>query len=285
MLTALAEHVKSLRDEAERVRPLVTRGTVKQAELDQILAELRAAEKQLEKETPKPAKDPECAALEAELDILKDRATFEERMIKKGFMTESQVKKTRVEILRVEAALAKMDAPKAPDPRRAAMEATVRTLETIVEKTRDGVRRSIIPEAELLNAEATLALYKFKLVELTHAPMADASKASAAKRAALEELNRKMEEIVAKTRDGVRRNIVPQQELLNAEQRVLEYKLKLAELTEPPTAKRAALEEAIRKMEQIVEQTRDGVRRSIVPEQELLNAERRFSNTSSSLPN
>ena len=47
------------------------------------------------------------------------------------------------------------------------MEEVIRKLETIVEKTRDGVRRSIIPEPELLNAEATLALYKFKLVELT----------------------------------------------------------------------------------------------------------------------
>ena len=75
----------------------------------------------------------------------------------------------------------------------------------------------------------------------------------------------------------MRRNIVPQQELLNAEQHILEYKLKLAELIEPPAAEKRghALEEAIRKMEQIVEQTRDGVRRNIVPEQELLNAAQR----------
>ena len=134
LLTALAEHVKSLRDEAERVRPLVARGTVKQTELDQLLAELRTAEEQLEKHTPKPAKDPERAALEAELDTLKDRAAFEERMVKKGFMTESQLKKTRVDLLRVEAALEKLDDPKDPDPRRAAMEELIRKQE-IVEQT------------------------------------------------------------------------------------------------------------------------------------------------------
>ena len=45
-----------------------------------------------------------------------------------------------------------------------------------------------------------------------------------------------MEQIVKQTREGVRRSIVPEQELLNAERRVLEYKFKLAELTDPPAA-------------------------------------------------
>ena len=165
-------------------------------------------------------------------------------------------------------------APKAPDPRREAMEEVIRKLETNVEKTRDGVRRSIIPQQELLNAEATPAV-QVQARRIDPRPAADVPKASAAKQAAREELIRKMEQYVEKTADGVRRNIDPQQELLNAEQRVLEYKLKLAELIEPPAAKRAALEEAIRKMEEIVEQTRDGVRRNIVPAQELLNAAQR----------
>ena len=61
-------------------------------------------------------------------------------MVRKGFMTETQVKRTRLEVARAEAALAKAEAPKPPDPRRAAADAVIRKLEQIVEQTREGVR-------------------------------------------------------------------------------------------------------------------------------------------------
>src|SRR5262245_41127659 len=98
-------------------------------------------------------KDPERDALLAELDALKERAAYEERMVKKGFMTEAGVKKTRAEIARAEAALANWDARKAPDPRRAAMEELVRKMEEVVAAKRDGVRKGVIPQSELLEAE------------------------------------------------------------------------------------------------------------------------------------
>jgi RNA polymerase sigma factor (sigma-70 family) len=105
-------------------------------------------------------------ALVAELDALKERAAYEERMVKKGFMTEAQVKKTRAEIARAEAALANWDAPKAPDPRRAAMEEVIRKMEEIVAAKRDGVRKGVIPQSELLEAERAVLEYKVKLLEL-----------------------------------------------------------------------------------------------------------------------
>jgi len=52
----------------------------------------------------------------------------------------------------------------------------------------------------------------------------------------MEAIVQKMEQIVEKTGEGVRKGIVPHQELLNAEQRVLEYKFKLAALTNASNA-------------------------------------------------
>ena len=56
----------------------------------------------------------------------------------------------------------------------------------------------------------------------------------------MEAIIKKLEDIVAQTEEGVRRQIIPQQELLNAQLKLLEYKFKLAELSGPaaprPTA-------------------------------------------------
>jgi hypothetical protein len=158
-------------------------------------------------------------------------------MVKKGFMSEAQVKKTRLEVARAEAALAKAEAPKPPDPRRAAAEEVIRKLEQIVEQIREGVRRKTIPEIELTNAEATLARYKFEFLwpdDRRTAPP------SGEQRAAMEEVIRKMEDIVARTDEGVQRKIIPQQELLNAQLKLLEFKFKLAELSGPPAPSPAA---------------------------------------------
>jgi RNA polymerase sigma factor (sigma-70 family) len=281
-LAALAIHIQSLRDENERIASLLAKGLVGKQEAEAVQAELRAAEDQLAKFKANTAKDPDRAALVAELEALKERASFEERLVKKGFMTRTQLEATKSKIAQLETDLAKLDAPKAPDPRRAAMENLIRKMEEIVEKTQVGVNNGIVPQQELLNAQRALLEYKFRLAELKDRPVLEAPKGPDLRRAALEDVVRKMEIIVDKTAEGVRKGIVPQQELLNVQRTLLEHKFKLldlperpaAELPRPSPAQHAAIEDLIRKMEEIVQKTAEGVKKGIVPEQELFNAER-----------
>jgi multidrug resistance efflux pump len=85
-------------------------------------------------------------------------------------MTETQVKKTRLEVARAEAELAKAEAPKAPDPRRAVAEDTVRTLETLLQRTEAAYKAGTAGEAEVLNARVRLNEAKLKLLELGDPP-------------------------------------------------------------------------------------------------------------------
>jgi len=155
-------------------------------------------------------------------------------------------------------------------------------MEEIVEKTNQGVAKGIVPEQELLNAQRGLLEYKFRLAELMDRPVAEAPSASDPRRAAMEAIIRKSEIIVDKVTEGVLKGIVPQQELLNAERTLLEYRFKLLDLPERPVsqaqrpspAQRAAVEDLIHKMEEIVQKTTEGVKKGDVPEGELFNAER-----------
>jgi len=167
LIMILSRHAQSLRTEIERIAPQVQSGWVKQAELDKLNTELRDTETQLTRMQAGRVKDPERDALAAEVDVLTERAAFEERLVKKGYMTESQLKKTRAEIARAEAALANWDARKAADPRRAALEELIRKMEEIVETKRQGVDKGVAPRGELLEAERSLLEYKVKLLELT----------------------------------------------------------------------------------------------------------------------
>jgi RNA polymerase sigma factor (sigma-70 family) len=281
LLGTIEEHIKSLRAENERMAQLLAKGLVAKTEADALQAELRAAEAQLAKFKAQGAKDPERTALVADLEALKERASWEEQMVKKGFMTANQLRATQAKIAQLETDLARLDAPKAPDSRRAAMENLIRKMEEIVEKTEVGVKNGIVPQQELLNAQRTLLEYRFRLAELKDRSVIEAPKAPDPRRAALEDVVRKMEIIVDKVAEGVRKGIVPQQELLNAERTVLEHKFKLldlperpaADLPKPSPAQRAAIEDLIRKMEEIVQKTAEGVKKGIVPESELFNAE------------
>ena len=165
LVAIVDRHIQMLRAEIERIAPLVMSGWVQQAELDKLTKELRETEAHRAKLAARPNKDPEREALVAEIEALKERAAFEERMVKKGFMTDAQVKKTRAEVARAEAAFANWDA-KAPDPRRAAMEELIRKMEEIVATKRDGVRKGVTPRSELLEAERAVLEYKVKLLEL-----------------------------------------------------------------------------------------------------------------------
>jgi RNA polymerase sigma factor (sigma-70 family) len=270
--------LKALRAQAERLGPLVEKGVYSRTEWDELQTEIQILAADLEKV---PA-DLDRAMQRQELELLKERVAWEERMVKKGFLAESQAKKTRLEMQRAEAALAKLDSPKTADPRRAAMDALISKLQEIVERTKEGVRKGIVPEQELLNAEATLARYKFESAELAARPSAADPKKSDEQRAAYEKTVQKLEEIVNKTAEGVRKGIVPEQELLNSEATLARYKFELQELPYRLTAEtpkvtaqmRAAMEAVVQKMEQIVEKTAEGVRKGIVPQQELFNAER-----------
>lgn len=278
---ALKVELQGLRDEVLRLRPLVQKGTYPKAEWEALLAKMRLLELDLNKQ----AADTDRAIKAQELELLKERLAFEEQMVKKGYMTEAQVKLTRLKVAKAEAELARPDPPKVEDPRRAAAEEVIRKLEQIVEQTRQGVARGIIPQQELLNSEATLARYKFELLALDRRPAA-APPVSAEQRAALEAVIHKMEEIVAQTAEGVKRGIIPQQELLNVQAKVLEHRFKLIELTgdraepakkddrpKPADPRRAFLESAIATQEDIVRQVRTGVARGIVPTSELIQTE------------
>ena len=194
-------------------------------------------------------------------------------MLAKKFVTESQVRKTKQEIARVEAALAKPGIPKALEPMRAALEATIQKLEKIVEQTAAGVKKGIVPHAELLNSELTLLRYRLKLVRLTEPT--EVHKSS-------EALFKKLEEIIQKLSAGVERGTIPLQELFNAEAVLVKEKFELLEHSNSLGAvaaiasdpRLAAMEALIKKMEEIVEKTAEGVRKGIIPQQELLNAER-----------
>jgi len=229
----------ALRTQAERVGPLVAKGTYPRAEWDQLRADIKAAEAELTgfsspAKAPAPA-DADLAIERQDLEQLMERLAFEERMAKKGFMSDSQVRKTRLEVARAEAALEKAAAPKAPDPRQAAIEVIVKKLEEMVAQTAKGVRNNTVPEQELQKAELKLLEYKFKLAELSGPPAAaPPAPSSVEQRAAMEAIIKKMEDIVAQTEEGARRKIIPEQELLNSQLKLLEYKFKLTELSGRP---------------------------------------------------
>jgi len=196
-------------------------------------------------------------------------------------MTEVQLKATQARIKQREADLARRDAPKPPDPRRAAMENLIRKMQEIVDKTAQGVRQGIVPEQELLNAERGLLEYKFKLAELTNRSVSNGPRIPDSTQKAMEDFIRKLELSVEKTADAVRKGIVPQQELLNAELMLLEYKFKqlevperTADLAKASPSQRAAIEDLIRKMEEIVQKTAERVSKGTDPPLELFNAER-----------
>ena len=224
----------ALRAKAEQWRPLVAKGTLPLRELEQLQDEIKKAE--AEQKLAMQSADPNLdrAVKEQELELLKDRVKFEEQMVKKGFMTEAQLKLSRLKLAQAEADLTKPDAPKPDEARRAAADELIRKLEQIVEQTRKGVERGIVPEQELLNSQATLARYKFEVLATDRRPAAPS--VSAEQRAAMEAIIQKLEEIVARTEEGVKRGIVPEKELLNAQVKLLEYKFKLVELA-GPTAK------------------------------------------------
>jgi hypothetical protein len=172
----------------------------------------------LAKATPAPSADLDLAVQQQEFELLKDRLTFEEQMVKKGFMTEGQVKWTRLKVAQAEAALAKADAarkderPKAPDPRRALLETVVAKQEDVVRQVRDGVGKGIVPMLELVHAEYALHEFKLKLLELPDQPADEArTRAAAAERQAMIAL--KERELAQAEDNPLKRRVVSAEEI------------------------------------------------------------------------
>jgi RNA polymerase sigma factor (sigma-70 family) len=141
-----------------------------QARMDDLREEMAKTEAELKKLGGGTIAERERALLMAEIETLKDRLSFEERMVKKGFMTQEQPRKTKLELDRLELQLAKRDTPKAPDPRRAILEDTVRALERSLALAEEGFKKGVTPETEVLNARVALNAAKLKLLELDERP-------------------------------------------------------------------------------------------------------------------
>ena len=230
--TRLALRIKLLRGEADREAELVRKGLLpKEASRSKELGEeIAKAEGELKKLGGEPVNIEEKRILQAELETLKDRLAYEEKMVKKGFLPESAPLKTKREITRLEEALAKLVAPKGPDPRRAAMEALIQKMEEIVANTADGVKKGVIPKQELLNAEQRVLEYKFKLLELEGKADSKPRVVNARMIEAMKATVQKLEEIVKQTEAGVQRGIVPVSELLNSQATLARYQFELAQL-------------------------------------------------------
>jgi RNA polymerase sigma factor (sigma-70 family) len=185
----------------------------------------------------------EREVLQAELEMLKDRLAWQERMVMKGYLNQSETLKTKTEILKAEAALAKIDAPKVRDARRTDMERTVTQLETIVKQQEEGYKKGLIPLSELLNSQETLARYRVRLAELDERPASTpnpwrAERSERSKQAAcaiLEKTIKDLERIVELSEDGFKKGVLPERELLNARVTLNESKLKLLDFEDSPT--------------------------------------------------
>jgi RNA polymerase sigma factor (sigma-70 family) len=176
---ALEGELSRLRQQSERLRPLVEKGTFPRAEWDDLQRNIKMKEAELKLF----AENSDLAIQRQELELLKERLAWEERMVKKGFLAESQVKKTRLEVARAEAELTKAETPKAPDPRRAVLEDTVRTLQALLEWTEAAYKQGAASESEVLNARVRLNEAKLKLLGPGDQP-APAAPAAARERAA-----------------------------------------------------------------------------------------------------
>jgi RNA polymerase sigma factor (sigma-70 family) len=178
---ALEGELSRLRQQSERLRPLVEKGTYPRAVWDDLQRNIKMKEAELKLFADKSDR----AIQRQELELLKERLAFEYRMVMKGFMTESQLKKTRLEVERAEAELAKAEAPKAPDPRRAVLEDTVRTLEKLLDRTEAAFKQGTAGESEVLNARVRLNEAKLKLLELGDQPPQAAAPAATREYAAV----------------------------------------------------------------------------------------------------
>lgn len=241
--------VTILRDQIAELKRLIALKNAKQDDVDRAVVALSEAEKELKKLDSEVKLDPDRVKLFREIELLKDRPDWEEKMVKKGFFAESQLKKTKEELARLQAELAKRDEPKVKDPRVAAYETVVAKLEEIVKQTEEGVKKGIVPQQELLNSQATLARYKYELVDVTERAKErlanaggrrdaveptkmDEPKIQDPRVAAMEATVSTLEEIVRRTEESVKRGIVPQQELLNSEATLARYKYQLVDLIE-----------------------------------------------------
>lgn len=136
-------------------------------------------------------KDPDQSLLQDELSLWKDRLAWEERMVKKGFLAESDLKKTKLEISRVENALEKLKAKKVQDSKQAevdealrklerdVLEDTIKQLERAFKLTEEAVKKGAASETDLIAAKVKLNEHKLKLLQLDKVAPAENSSSEA----------------------------------------------------------------------------------------------------------
>lgn len=250
----LSLRIELLQAEIKRDQDLVSKGVRPQdANREKRLREeIASAEEEL-KNLDDPRSVAEKLILISRLANLKERLSYEERMVKKGFMSEAQLRETKLEVARAESELVEVTAPKTIDSRRAAMDALIQKMEEIVAKTADAVKKGVAPHQELLNAEQRVLEYKFKLIELDGKATPKSKPVVTAHAIdAMKATIQKLEEIVKQTEAGVNRGIIPVAELLNSQSTLYRYQFELAQMiaeareTAPTNRKENATIEAMR---------------------------------------
>jgi RNA polymerase sigma factor (sigma-70 family) len=156
--------------------------------------------------------DNELLILRAELDTLKDRQAYGEKMVQKGYMAETQLAATRAKIAHVEFKIRQLEAPKLPDPRRAVVEDSIKQLERALQLAEDGLKKGLTAETEVIAARLRLNEYKLKLLELPeHAPAAE--KRPAESDASRQSQINQREIELARAKDLVKAKAIPSEDL------------------------------------------------------------------------
>jgi RNA polymerase sigma factor (sigma-70 family) len=229
--------------------------------------------------------------LESELETLKDRLSWEERMVKKGYLAQSATLKTKSEILKAEAALAKLDTAKTPDSKRsdlddtvrllqrAVVEDTIKQLERALKLTEDAFKQGAAAESEVIAARVKLNEYKLKLLELRDAP-ASASRAKELPASRDDvwtaQLNLKEAEL-ARAEQLFKQKVVSTEELRRLRMDLARLKADAAEAKGDYDAAVKHREAVLVEFRQIVDETRKLVERKAVSQGELHEIEIAFS--------
>ena len=259
------------RTERLRLEEAVAKGEAKREEVDRLSRQIERME---EDTRSRPVRTPEELKLEEvsnRASDLQDLAKFVERMVRKGYMTSEELAKVRAELALVEQEEKKLLGLPRGDKERAVLDADLNSLKQRLAWEEQMVKKQFMQASQLDKTKADIARLESLLTKRDEPKTDPAWKDEAA------ELIRNMEKIVEQTAEGVRKGIVPLQELWNAEAARLRYKLQILDDADEPKdsdRRHEAIKVIVLKMEKIVEQTKTGVEKGIVPTQELLNSQR-----------
>jgi RNA polymerase sigma factor (sigma-70 family) len=221
------------------------------------------------------------ARLMADIEQWRDRKAYTERMVQKGFMTQAQLVADAARLAEAEALLAKFDAARPPvektaDDLAARLREIDREKQTReVEQLRERLKRmeelfqkGTVTRTDVDAAKVQLFQAEVELRKLAPPPAVDA------RRAELEDRLRKLTAILERTEEGVKRNVVPEIELVQARQRVLQARIELLRLDARSDPKVAAQQKEVQDqivdlLDRTVALAEQGYRRGVIPVIEL----------------